>query len=72
MKILISAIAGALIAISGTASAKSAFDTLAETAPKHPIFAELDRTAPRANIFDTLNQSAPKHPIFIELDRNAP
>ena len=71
MKTLIATLAAAVV-IAGPANAKGVFETLNETAPKAPIFVELDRTAPRADVFETLNRTAPKAPIFIQIDRNAP
>ncbi|HRD77028.1 MAG TPA: hypothetical protein PK264_14045 [Hyphomicrobiaceae bacterium] len=83
MKTLFAALAAAAVLV-GPANAKGVFETLAETAPKHPNFVELDRTAPRS-VLETLNETAPRtifdgirdtaprsDGVFGDLERSAP
>ena len=61
-----------IVALSGSASAKSVWDQISETAPRSGVFENLNLTAPK-RVFDTLNETAPRSDgVFGELEKNAP
>lgn len=56
----------------GSASAKSVWDQISETAPRSGVFEDLQLTAPKS-VFDTLNDTAPRSDgVFGDLEKNAP
>ena len=60
----------ALGLLTGAASARTGFETLADTAPRSQIFADIDAAAPRS-VFDDLQATAPRS-AFEQLQQTAP
>ena len=60
----------ALGLIAAQANARTAFDTLADTAPRSSVFAEIQKTAHRS-VFDDIRDTAPKS-LFDQIRDSAP
>jgi hypothetical protein len=59
----------ALSLLAGSASARTLFEQLNDTAPRADIFTQINETAPRSP-FDKLNETAPRS--FGQLNEQAP
>jgi hypothetical protein len=61
-----------LTAFAGSASAKTIWNQISETAPRSAVFEDLSMTAPKT-VFETLGESAPRSDgVYGDLERNAP
>ena len=61
-----------IVALTGSASAKSVWDQISQTAPRSGVFEDLSLTAPKS-VFETLNETAPRSDgVYGELEKNAP
>ena len=60
----------ALGLLAGQARARTAFDSLADSAPRSGVFADIDATAPRS-VFDDIKDSAPRS-VLEDLRDSAP
>ena len=69
MKTILAAIL-ALGLVAGPATARSPFDSLADSAPRADIFADINASAPRS-VFDDLRDTAPRS-VFDQIRDTAP
>ncbi|MGE0699023.1 MAG: hypothetical protein AB7O57_08000 [Hyphomicrobiaceae bacterium] len=61
----------ALGLLAGQASARTAFDNLADSAPRGDVFSDIRASAPRS-AFDALRDTAPRSSVFDGIQESAP